>query len=123
MPSMTRSLALLLAVIALAVLILLFGPAACNKFRSMADQSRIERSQSQAAQNSAADAIGTVSNAGEREAASEDLTRSNEREIRNAPGANDPVNPAARDAGLRALCLRNAYRDQPKCRVFSAPAR
>jgi len=88
-----------------------------EKSRSLGAQSRMEHGQAQAASNSAADAIGTVARSGKRETASEDLTRSNEKEIRNAQGANDPVNPAVRDAGLRALCRRAAYRDDPKCRV------
>lgn len=36
-------------------------------------------------------------------------------EIRNAPGASAPIDPAAHSAGLRALCLYDAYRSQPAC--------
>jgi Flp pilus assembly protein TadB len=86
-----------------------------QKSRSQAAQSRVERSQAEAASNSAADAIGTVARSGEDAAASEDLTRSNERDIRNAAGADDKVNPAARDAGLSALCKRQAYANDPRC--------
>jgi hypothetical protein len=90
----------------------------CDVRRSKAAQSRVNQGQAGAFQNSSADAVNTISAAGDREAASEELTRQNERDIRNAQGANDAVNPAARDAGLRALCMRSAYRDDPKCRVF-----
>lgn len=94
----------------------------CEKQRSRGAQSRVERSQGEAASNSAADAINTVSRSGESERASEDLTRSNEQEIRHADGANDPVNPASRDAGRRALCMRRAYRDDPQCKLLKPPS-
>ncbi len=94
----------------------------CEKRRSEAAQTRLQQGQAQAASNSAADAINTVTGVGTNQAASEELTRQNEREIRNAQGANDPVNPAARDAGLRSLCRRPAYRDNPKCRMFKPAA-
>lgn len=87
----------------------------CDKRRSMAAQSRVERSQAEAQSNSGADAIGTVQRSGEAAAASEELTRSNEQQIRAAPGANDKVNPAVRDAGIGALCRRKAYANDPRC--------
>ncbi|HEY8593326.1 MAG TPA: hypothetical protein VIL42_10755 [Sphingomicrobium sp.] len=108
---MLAALVLLIATVGLTV-------RSCDKRRSEAAQSRLERGQTGALANSAADAVGTVASSGEREAASETLTRTNEQEIRNAPGANDPVNPAARDAGLRSLCRRAAYRDSERCRLL-----
>jgi hypothetical protein len=107
-----------IVVIALLVAAVIFGgPAACSKMRSMAAQGRMDRSQSEAHANSSADAVNTVAASGEASAASEALTRSNEEDIRNAKGSNQAVDPAARDSGLHALCLRRAYRDDPKCRV------
>ena len=94
-----------------------FGLNQCQKRRSEAAQARVERSQAEAASESAKDAIGTVRRSGEAEKASEELTRSNEKEIRNAEGANDPVNPAVRDAGITALCRRQAYKNHPRCRT------
>ena len=87
-----------------------------EKSRSAASQARVERSQAQAASDSSKDAIGTVAASGARETASEDLTRSNEQTIRNAPGAGDVVNPAADAAGRAALCRRDAYRNDPRCK-------
>lgn len=105
--------------IAVAVLALIIGPMlvvrSCDKRHSQAAQERVEDSQAQAASNSAADAIATVSASGRNEAASEELTRSNEKAIRAADGANDAVNPSVRDAGLASLCRRKAYRNDPKC--------
>jgi hypothetical protein len=115
----TRIIAMIVGAILL-LGIIAFGVHSCDVRRSKAAQSRVERSQAEAASNSASDAINTVAASGEAAAASEDLTRSNERDIRNAKGSNAAVDPAVRDAGLRALCLRRAYRDDPKCRVFKS---
>jgi biopolymer transport protein ExbB/TolQ len=109
----------LIAMVVGAILIIVlasFALAQCQKRRSEAAQSRVERSQAEAASNSAADAIGTVAASGKAEAASEELTRSNERDIRNAEGAGDSVKPAVRDAGIAALCRRKAYANDPRCR-------
>lgn len=108
----------LIATIAAAIL-LVVGFAllihSCDVRRSKDAQSRVERSQAEAASNSAADAIGTVAASGEASAASENLTRANERDIRAAQGSSDKVNPAARDAGISALCKRKAYATDPRC--------
>lgn len=90
-----------------------------QKSRSQAAQAKLEQAQGQAAQQSANEAIGIITNTAQNEAAGEALTRSNEREIRNAPGASDKVNPAVRDAGIRSLCRRAAYRDSERCRMLS----
>jgi hypothetical protein len=106
----------LIGLVLLVALVVFGGPAACNKIRSMGAQSRVDRSQFDAASNSAADAVGTVAASGEASEASEELTRTNERDIRNAQGSGDKVNPAARDAGISALCQRKAYANDPRCR-------
>jgi hypothetical protein len=93
-----------------------FTVRSCDSRHNKAAQTRVERSQAEAASNSAADAIGTVARSGEAERASEDLTRTNEQQIRAAEGSNAAVNPAARDAGIAALCRRQAYRDDPRCK-------
>lgn len=80
-------------------------------------EARLSRNQAQAAQESGSDAVNTVGQAGEREAASDALTRENEAAIRAAPGAADPVTAEARGAGIAALCKRAAYRDDPRCRT------
>jgi hypothetical protein len=100
------------------VLLVGFTVRSCDSRHNKGAQSRVERSQGEAHSNSAADAVNTVAASGEASAASEELTRQNEKDIRNAKGSNAAVDPAARDAGLRALCLRRAYRDDAKCRVF-----
>ncbi len=111
----------IIAMAAAAILLvgaLLFGVRQCQKQRSAASQARVERSQAEAASNSAADAISTVATAGGREAASEGLSRSNEREIRAAEGANERVGTGVNAAGLQALCRRDAYKDAERCKIF-----
>ena len=98
------------------ILAVAFTVRSCDRRHSQGAQTRVERSQAEAASNSAADAIGTVARSGEAERASEDLTRSNEQQIRAAEGANDKVNPAVRDAGIAALCRRQAYANDPRCK-------
>jgi Flp pilus assembly protein TadB len=104
--------AALIAIIAIPALLV----RSCDVHRSKAAQSRVERSQAEAASNSAADAIATQERSSAAAAASEDLTRSNEKDIRNAKGSNAAVDPAARDAGVRALCKRRAYASDPRCK-------
>ena len=43
-----------------------------------------------------------------------------EKEIRNAKGADAPVDPAVRDAGLASLCRRAAYRSSERCLRFTS---
>jgi flagellar biosynthesis/type III secretory pathway M-ring protein FliF/YscJ len=118
----TRIIAMVVAVIVLIVVAGLFVRS-CDSRRSAASQARVERSQAEAASNSAADAIGTVARSGEAERASEDLTRTNDKEIRNAEGADTRVGAGVNTAGLRSLCRRAAYRDNPRCRVFQPASR
>lgn len=78
-------------------------------------EARLSRNQAEAASESGSEAVNTVGEAGVREAQSDALTRDNEKDIRNAEGADAPVAAPARDAGLASLCRRAAYRNDPKC--------
>ncbi len=84
-------------------------------------EAALARNQAEAALESGSDAVSTVGKAADREAASEALTRSNEKDIRNAQGADAPVADPARDAGLRSLCRRPSYSGNPKCVQFADP--
>ena len=95
----------------------------CDKRRNEKAQAKVDSAQSEAATNSAADAIDTVSEAGRRETASEDLTRQNERDIRSAQGAGDRVNMDVHSTGLAALCKRQAYANTERCKIFRKDAR
>lgn len=59
-------------------------------------------------------ATGAVAELGERNLDRAELGRQNREDILNAPNAGDDAG-AAGDAGLRALCLRDSYRDSPRC--------
>lgn len=124
MAILAKPIAKVVAVLAVVILLLgLLQVRSCQQARQQAAQSRVDKGQAAAARESAADAVDTVSGVSANQSASEELTRSNEREIRNAEGSDDPVNPAVRDAGLRSLCRRAAARNDPRCRVQPAPAR
>jgi Tfp pilus assembly protein PilV len=114
----------LVAIIVLGAIVLGLAALALAQWRhahTAAAESRVESGQSGAAVASGKDAIATQGAAAARETASEDLTRTNEEEIRHAKGADATVDPAARDAGLASLCRRAAYRASQRC-LRHAPA-
>lgn len=80
-------------------------------------EARLGRNTTEAAQQSGQDAVNTIGAAGEREAASDALTRSNDRDIRNAEGSSTIVAAPADKAGRAAVCRRLANRNDPACRV------
>jgi hypothetical protein len=88
----------------------------CDSRHSKGAQTRVEHGQAEAASNSAADAIGTVARSGEASAASEGLTRSNAEQIRAADGANQKVGAGVNAAGRAALCRREAYKEDARCK-------
>ena len=106
------------AAIAVALALLAFSFLQYN--RSKATQSRVDDAQNTAVVESAKDAIATQGAAGEREAASEEMTVKNNEEIRSAEGADVKVNAGVNDAGLRSLCSRAAYRNSERCRLLAA---
>jgi hypothetical protein len=67
------------------------------------------------------DAVEAVSNQADEESTTADLTKANADAIHAAPGAEAPVTPDADNAGLRALCLRHVYRNDPACRQLRHP--
>lgn len=84
-------------------------------------EAKLSGNQTGAAFESGKDAVDTLGKSAARDAATDTITRENDRAIRNAPGAAAPVDPAARDAGLRSLCRRAAYRGKPECLQQPAP--
>ena len=104
------------------LLIALVGPSMCRKINGEAARARLGEENARAASRNGEDAVATVGAAARREAQSSDLSRTNEQEIRNAQGADVPVNSAVRDAGLGGLCRRPSYRDDQRCRLRRAAA-
>ena len=112
-----------LVLAAAALVLALAGPAACKRAGRLAAEKRVATEQQRSSSANARDAIATTGASAERDRQSADLTIRNEREIRNAQGANQPVDPSATRAGLDGLCRRAAYRDGERCRLRRAPAR
>lgn len=110
-----------LVLVVIALLLALLAWSAWKEARTNAARARLSASQTDAVSNSARDAIDAVGGVSGRSEAYDELTRRNADAIRNAKGADAPVDPAAADAGLRSLCLRRAYRGDPKCLRFLAP--
>lgn len=108
---------LAIAVVVLVVLILLFGPAACNAIRGRDAQIKVDNAQHGALLNSAVDALNTQAAVSQNTVASQEVSRENERNIRNAEGSNQRVDPRANAAGLSGLCRRASHRNDPACRV------
>ncbi len=120
---LVRRFAVWIAFAIFALLLALAGPAACRKMNGDAARARLGQETAKAAGRSGQDAVATVGTAARREQQSDQLTQSNEREIRNAQGADARLDPAVRDAGLGGLCRRPAYRDDERCRLRRAAAR
>ena len=120
---LVRRFAVWIAFAIFALLLALAGPAACRKMNSEAARARLGEETAKAASRNGQDAVATIGAAARREQQSDQLTQSNEREIRNAQGADARLDPAVRDAGLGGLCRRPAYRDDERCRMRCAAAR
>ncbi len=85
-------------------------------------EARLNAGQLGAAIESGSDAVTTLSTRAAADAAGDALTLENDRAIHAASGANAPVDPALRAAGLAGLCRRAAYSHHPRCLQFT-PAR
>ena len=114
---LARRLAPWIALAIIALLVALAGPAMCHRMQREAARARLSHEQARATSRNGQDAVATVGSAARREQQSDQLTRDNEKEIRDAQGADVPIDPAVRDAGLGGLCRRPAYRDSERCRL------
>lgn len=89
--------------------------------RRAAVQARAGATIAQGQTNAARDAVGVVTDQAARDAATDAQTRKNDADIRSAKGASAPVDPDAYYAGLRALCVRRAYRGSAACISLQHP--
>ena len=110
----------LVAAAALIVLALL-GWHEWRAMRTAKVETRLATGQAGAALASGRDAANTIGNRMEADASTDTVTRENDHAIRTAPGADASVDPALRDAALRGLCRRAAYRHDPKCLQHADP--
>ena len=104
-----------LATLALVLLLAMFGWHEWRSARTARVETRLATGQAGAALASGQDAANSIGNRMDADAATDTVTRENDHAIRTAPGADAPVDPALRDAALRGLCRRAAYRHDPKC--------
>ncbi len=84
-------------------------------------EARLSKGQAEAALNSGTDAVETVGQTIQYERQVDIITRETERVIREAPGADTPVNPDLDRIARERLCQRAAYLEHPDC-VLDAPA-
>jgi len=110
-----------LAVLALVLLLAAFGWHEWRVTRTAKAEARLATGQAGAALASGRDAANMIGNRMDADAATDTVTRENDHAIRTAPGADAPVDPALRDAALRGLCRRAAYRHDPKCLQHADP--
>lgn len=116
----TARVAAIAALLCLILLVVLAGPAACNRIRALTAQTKVDAAQHGALVNSAQDAIQTQGEVAANASASESLSRSNEQDIRHAQGADQTIDPAARNAGFASLCKRADFRNNPANRLLCA---
>ncbi len=109
---------LVIAGLAAAAVVLLLALFAWHEWRPAGTakaETRLATGQAAAALASGQDAGNAIGNRMDSDATTDTITRENDHAIRTAPGADAPVDPALRDAGLAGLCRRAAYRGDPKC--------
>ncbi len=86
-----------------------------GRFAAEETRGEIDASRADAGIASGRDAADTVGAAGTRERAIDQQTRENDDAIRNAPGADVPVDDGVHGTGIDSLCRRAAYRADPRC--------
>ncbi|GAA4220304.1 hypothetical protein GCM10022253_24140 [Sphingomonas endophytica] len=106
---------------ALAVFALIFALRACHRGPNWSAVAQVDVARADAVVGAAIDASAALARALTEASAIDATTKENDRAIRSTPGANAPVPVAVNDAGLRALCLRAAYRDHPRCLALLGP--
>lgn len=93
----------------------------CQAARTAHTEAKLATGQAGAAIQSGHDAADTIGNRMADDADTDAITRENADVIRNARGADAPVDPDADAAGLRSLCRRAAYRRDPQCVQHADP--
>ena len=87
----------------------------CSQARTARTETRLAGGQASAAIASGQDSANMIGNRMSADAVEDSITRENHDAIQHAAGADAPVDPALRDAGLAGLCRRAAYRGNPQC--------
>lgn len=108
---------LIAAAVALMLALLLLGQ--CQRARTLRAEATLVGASGRAAVESGKDAVSAVGAVSGRERASDATGRTNDADIRNAPGADQVVPVAVDHAGRAGLCRRAAYKRDPKCLRFT----
>jgi len=106
---------ILAALVVLALLAAILVQRSCGAARTAHAAAKLAAGQAGAAIASGHDAADTIGNRMADDRAADTITRENDDAIRNARGADAPVDPAADAVGRRGLCKRAAYRRDPQC--------
>lgn len=99
----------ILAAIALAVLVLVWGPAACTSFFTAKKEAEVQRGQAGAATQSGAEAMNTVSAVETNAQATREAVKEGTDAIHAAPSGD------SNDAADRAMCGLRSYRNHKRC--------
>lgn len=86
-----------------------------GRARQRAAEAEVSAKLSDARTRSAGEAIAIQDAASDAAARSEQLSRETADAIRNAPGADQRLDPDLNRAARQRLCLRAAYRERPEC--------
>lgn len=108
-------------VLALLVLFAIWAASSWRSGQNAKVEARLNSNQVEAVTASGQDAVETIGAATTREDAIDETTERNRDEILSAQGADAPIDPDVRDAGLRSLCRRPAYIEHPDCLQFGTP--
>lgn len=112
---------ILIALLVLALLAAIVVQRSCSAAHTATATAKLATGQAGAAIASGHDAADTIGNRMASDADGDAITRENDDAIRNARGADAPVDPDATAVGLRSLCRRAAYRRDPQCLQHADP--
>lgn len=115
---LTRNLALVIGVGLAAFIVLAIGSALLSGSRAKVE-SKLNGNRADAAVETGRDAANTVANVSTGAASIDQATMENERAIREAQGADVPLNPDVHRAGIVGLCRYPAYRGRSECMQFT----
>jgi hypothetical protein len=124
-PRLPTTPAMWIALVAGILAVILLSSWAWNSFKrgqAVKTQERVEDGQAGAAQGSARDAIATHGNVAANAAATEETGDRHEETIRNAPGADQVLDPGVNRAARRGMCDYRANADKAECRVQRTPS-
>lgn len=110
MGSLSARLVAMIVGAVLLVALIAFGVTQCQQRKSAGKQAEVSREQGNASIGSGAEAVNTVGNVANSDAATDEAVASGVEAVRNAPEGEKGK------AALKALCQMKTYRDTPGCK-------